>query len=47
MVYVKHVRAKGPAFLGGLREGDRPISINSVSLLDKKYADVIPMIEDR
>lgn len=67
VVYVKHVRANGPAFVGGLREGfiyfvtqtksenlsiynltgDRPITINNVSLLDKKYIDVISMIENR
>ena len=47
IVFVKHVRVGGAAYLGGLREGDRLISINNISLNDKSYSDIILIIENR
>jgi len=31
----------------GLREGDRPVSINDIKLDDKTYPDIIELIENR
>ena len=47
IVYVKHVKEGGPAYLAGLREGDCPISIDNVPLGDKPYTNIVPIIENR
>jgi len=46
IVFVKHVRFGGAAYIAGLREGDRPISINNIRLDDKTYPDIIELIEN-
>ncbi|RMZ93945.1 Rho GTPase-activating 21 [Brachionus plicatilis] len=45
IVFVKHVKIGGSAYIAGLREGDRPICINNIPLSDKSYSDIISIIE--
>ena len=47
IVFVKHVKIESVAYLAGLREGDRPIYINGISLIDKTYLQIISLIENR
>ena len=47
IVFVKHVKYESVAYLAGLREGDRPIFINGISLMDKSYQAIINLIENR
>jgi len=47
VIYAKHVKEGGSAYLAGLREGDRLISVNNVSLDDKGYSTIVSLIENR
>lgn len=44
-VFVKDVRLNGPAHLGGLRPGDRLLSVNGMAVAGTPYADVVRAIQ--
>ncbi len=44
-IFVKHVREGGPAYRAGLRMGDRIVSVNGESVLDRSYAQVVQMVK--
>ena len=46
VIYAKHVKEGSSAYLAGLREGDRLISVNNVSLDDKGYSKIVSLIEN-
>lgn len=45
IIFVKHVKEGGASYIAGLREGDCPLSIDSVSIGDKPYSSVVQLIE--
>ena len=47
VVYVKHVKEGTTAYLAGLREGDRPLSVDNVPINDKPYTAIVQLIENR
>lgn len=44
-VFVKDVRLNGPAHHGGLRPGDRLLSVNGMAVAGTPYADVVRAIQ--
>ncbi|XP_013395163.1 mucin-19-like, partial [Lingula anatina] len=44
-IFVKHVKAGGPAQLAGLNQGDRIVSVNGESVTGKTYSQVIALIQ--
>ncbi|XP_023932056.1 rho GTPase-activating protein 23-like [Lingula anatina] len=46
-IFVKHVKAGGPAQLAGLNQGDRIVSVNGESVTGKTYSQVIALIQAR
>lgn len=44
-VFVKDVRLNGPAHIGGLRPGDRLLSVNSMPVAGQPYTNVVRAIQ--
>lgn len=44
-VFVKDVRLNGPAHMGGLRPGDRLLSVNGLPVAGTPYANVVRAIQ--
>lgn len=44
-VFVKDVRLNGPAHIGGLRPGDRLLSVNGMAVAGTPYANVVRAIQ--
>lgn len=44
-VFVKDVRLNGPAHIGGLRPGDRLLSVNGMAVAGTPYANVVRTIQ--
>ena len=45
-IFVKEVRADGPAYQAGLRQGDRILTVNDQSIHGKTYSQVVAMIQN-
>jgi len=45
-IFVKEVRLDSPAYIAGLRQGDRILSVNNQSIYGKTYAQVIAIIQN-
>ncbi|CAM4717448.1 unnamed protein product [Caretta caretta] len=45
-IFVKNVRADGPAHQAGLRTGDRLVKVNGESIIGKTYSQVIALIQN-